>query len=82
LSHTILRRAVAESPDRGRRDDRDRDRGDYRSRDDYRDRHDQGYQGDSGYRSDYRDHEIIATISAENLTVTQTELTVHQARSS
>jgi hypothetical protein len=48
-------RAGLDSPDRGRRDDRDRDRGDYRSRDDYRDRRDQGYQGDSGYRSDYRD---------------------------
>jgi hypothetical protein len=48
-------RAGLESPDRGRRDDRERDRGDYRSRDDYRDRRDQGYQGDTGYRSDYRD---------------------------
>ena len=48
-------RAGLESPDRDRRDYRDRDRGDYSSRDDYRNRRDQGYQGDSGYRPDYRD---------------------------
>jgi hypothetical protein len=47
-------RAGLESPDRDRRDYRDRDRGDYRSRDDHRDQHDEGFQGDSGYRSDYR----------------------------
>ena len=47
-------RAGLESPDRDRRDYRDRDRGDYRSRDDHRQR-DDGYRGDSSYRSDYRD---------------------------
>src|SRR4029077_5506618 len=46
--------AGLESPDRDRRDYRDRDRGDYRSRDDHRQRND-GYRGDSSYRSDYRD---------------------------
>jgi len=48
-------RAGLESPDRDRRDYRDRDRGDYRSRDDHRDQRDEGYRGDSSYRSDYRD---------------------------
>jgi hypothetical protein len=42
-------RAGLDSPDRYRRDYRDRDRGDYR------DRRDEGFQGDSGYRRDYRD---------------------------
>ena len=48
-------RAGLESPDRDRRDYRDRDRGDYRSRDDHRNQRDEGYRGDSSYRSDYRD---------------------------
>ena len=48
-------RAGLESPDRDRRDYRDRDRGDYRSREDHRDQRDEGYRGDSSYRSDYRD---------------------------
>ena len=48
-------RAGLESPNRYRRDQPDRDRGDYRSREDYRDRRDEGYQGSSGYRGDYRD---------------------------
>jgi hypothetical protein len=48
-------RAGLESPDRDRRDYRNRDRGDYRSRDDHRDQRDDGYRGDSSYRSDYRD---------------------------
>jgi hypothetical protein len=45
-------RAGLESPNRYRRDYRDRD---YRARDDYRDRRDEGFQGDSGYPRDYRD---------------------------
>jgi hypothetical protein len=49
-------RAGLESPDR-RRDQPDRDRGDYRSRDDYRDRRGDGSPGYSGNRGDYRDQQ-------------------------
>ena len=48
-------RAGLESPDRYRRDQPDRDRGDYRSRDDYRDRRGEGSPGYSRNWGDYRD---------------------------